>query len=82
MTAGQVVEGQATRQTPKDAMDRSRIYKPVGRLQIRASSKTSEAGREASPARGLGNHPRVQTPWSLEDRTEQGRGRDACAQRA
>lgn len=81
MTAGQGVEGQATRGTPEDAMDRSRIYKPVGRAQIRASSETSEAGREASSARGLGNHPGVQTPWSLEDHPEQGRGRDACAQR-
>lgn len=34
MTAGQGVEGQATRQTPKDAMDRSCIYKLVGRVQI------------------------------------------------
>lgn len=52
MTAGQVVEGQATRQTRKTRWT-SRIYKPVeSRVQITSFSKTSEAGREASPMPG------------------------------
>ena len=48
MTARQGLEGQATRGTPEDAVDKSRII------------ETSEAARETSPPQGLGNHPRVQ----------------------
>ena len=62
MAAGQGLEGQATRGTPEDAVDKSRIYKSVGQVQIQASTETSEAARGTSPPRGLGNHPGVQTP--------------------
>ena len=48
MTARQGLEGQATRGTPEDAVDKSRII------------ETSEAARETSPPQGLGNHPGVQ----------------------